>query len=205
MRTNLLFNKTNLKERGWTEAAIRDFLGEPDNTEVNPYYRGGPRILLWTESRVIQAERTKEFCDWKERSADRRELLSKLATERAQSSRRELLTHINAIKISIPLMSIDSLDQAAWERYYNHANAIGRWDHSGPSPANRSFLDRISVNYLRHQETDYEEELEHLFGAVGRVEGYLRVKDKVLAAIARAYPHLRAECRRQQRKMRDQY
>jgi hypothetical protein len=40
--------------RGWTKAAIRDLLGEPDCLGVNP--DGGPRVKLYSEARVLRAQ-----------------------------------------------------------------------------------------------------------------------------------------------------
>ena len=40
-RTDYL-NKSELKQRGWTDVAIERFLPEPERTVSNPYHRTGP-------------------------------------------------------------------------------------------------------------------------------------------------------------------
>lgn len=59
------------------------------------------------------------------------------------------------------------------------------------------FLERITVNYLRHELSSYENHLTRVAGQVGAEDAYWRIKEKVLDAIAGAYPHLAAECCRQ--------
>ncbi|WAP50851.1 hypothetical protein OL239_12750 [Arthrobacter sp. ATA002] len=69
------------------------------------------------------------------------------------------------------------------------------------SPASRNTskarLDRLTVNYLRHQQTSYEEELKEFKGVVGVGEAYLVVRNRILDLIADTYPQLRTECERQ--------
>ena len=45
-----------LKERGWTEAMIRDLLGEPDRYVDNPHYKSSGQMRLWRLQRAEAAE-----------------------------------------------------------------------------------------------------------------------------------------------------
>jgi len=47
---------TQLKARGWTDALIRDLLGAPDQTRVNPHYRSGPPMRLYEVGRIEKVE-----------------------------------------------------------------------------------------------------------------------------------------------------
>ena len=39
---------TDLKARGWTDALVKQFLGEPDATRPNPHYRkAAPNALVF--------------------------------------------------------------------------------------------------------------------------------------------------------------
>jgi len=60
-----------LKKRGWTEAMIRDLLGEPDRYVRNPHYSSAGPMRLWRLQRVEAAEAAPGFLVRKER-ADRR-------------------------------------------------------------------------------------------------------------------------------------
>lgn len=57
-----------LKERGWTEAMIRDLLGEPDLRVKNPHYSSADPMRLWRLQRAEAAEGAPEFAGRKERA-----------------------------------------------------------------------------------------------------------------------------------------
>lgn len=66
-----MYNKTQLKKRGWTPALIRDLLDPPDRTLIRRYPnptrdREAPTFLegpehLYLKTRVLDAERRPEF------------------------------------------------------------------------------------------------------------------------------------------------
>jgi len=60
-----------LKERGWTEAMIREFLGDPDLYVDNPDYKSAAPMRLWRLQRAKAAEATAEFAQAKERAGRR--------------------------------------------------------------------------------------------------------------------------------------
>lgn len=70
------------------------------------------------------------------------------------------------------------------------------WQRATPG-LDTAFLDRITVNYLRHELSHYEVELTRIFGKVGKEEAYVHLNSKVYAAIAALYPKLASECERQ--------
>lgn len=59
---------SGLKERGWTEAMIRDLLGEPDLLADNPHYKSAAPWRLWRLQRAAAAEATPEFTTAKARA-----------------------------------------------------------------------------------------------------------------------------------------
>jgi len=70
-------------QRGWTQSAIENFLGEPDDTAVNPHYRSGPRIQLFAQPRVEVAENSLRFQKWAGKAEKRRQA-ARQAAEKAQ-------------------------------------------------------------------------------------------------------------------------
>jgi hypothetical protein len=58
-----------LKARGWTEAMIRDLLGDPDLTVDNPHYKTAAPMRLWRLQRAEAAEALPEFTVRRERAA----------------------------------------------------------------------------------------------------------------------------------------
>ena len=66
-----------LKERGWTEAMIRDLLGKPDTLRDNPHYKSADPMRLWRLQRVEAVEATPEFAQRRERSVGQRAAAAK--------------------------------------------------------------------------------------------------------------------------------
>lgn len=62
--------------------------------------------------------------------------------------------------------------------------------------------ERMCVNYLRHCETRYEQELASIAGKAGARDAYYDIKELVLFAIADQYDWLEEECDRQIKEMR---
>jgi hypothetical protein len=58
-----------LKERGWTEAMIRDLLGEPDLRVDNPHYSTAAPMRLWRLQKAEAAEALPEFARRRGRAA----------------------------------------------------------------------------------------------------------------------------------------
>ncbi len=57
------YNKTELKGLGWTQGAIRSFLGDADLLSQHPDYPK-TRIKYWRVARVEQAQESDEFNAW---------------------------------------------------------------------------------------------------------------------------------------------
>lgn len=71
-----------LRERGWTEAMIRDLLGAPDLTVPNPYYRSSAEMRLWRVQRVEAAEAEPGFAEQRKRGERRSAAAGKAAETR---------------------------------------------------------------------------------------------------------------------------
>lgn len=75
---------------------------------------------------------------------------------------------------------------------------MNEWDYATATPESEpNFLERITVNYLRHCLTLYKKEIANIAGKVRVSEGYAEISQKVYAAIEESYPELAGECRRQ--------
>jgi hypothetical protein len=57
-----------LRERGWTEAMIRDLLGKPDLKVDNPHCSGAAPMRLWRLQRAEAIEATTEFAERRARA-----------------------------------------------------------------------------------------------------------------------------------------
>ena len=175
--------RPTLKSRGWTDGLINRFLLEPDETAVNPHYKSGPPRKLYLLKRVEKVERSKKFIAAKEEAA-KRQASSAVGVE---TKRRKMEQYLETVVIEVPFIKRVELRRLALE----HWNAIRDYDwEAGESP---TWLDKITVNYLRHQLTRYEEELDAIAGKVALRDAYLTLSQKVFDAISDAYPDLEAE------------
>jgi hypothetical protein len=184
-------NLSALKERGWTNAAVRKFLGTADFTKPNPFYRTGPTMKLYRLARVITAESTVEFLAFKV-VAERR---SKSATDAAAKRREETLAW--AERVDIDVQKHSSLSRVR-NQAIRHYNDRAEWGYdSASTESDPRFLDRITVNFLRHELSNYESLLADKFGRVGADEAYSVLKVRILSAIGATYPELQPEASRQ--------
>ena len=191
-RKKEFFTKSQLKEREWTEAGIKKFLGESDRTEINPIFKNAAPMQLYSIERVEKLEASKEFSDWKEKSQKRRDAAQKVADLKKQ----ETLSEFDSIKIEVPIMPHKELKKLAKKEYEERQLDRGNYDVD-LSYADRDFIDRIKVNYLRHELTEYDSLLCETSGRYGKLEAKKLIRRKIFNAIADAYPNLRKECMKQ--------
>lgn len=191
LKRNML-TKQNLKERGWTDALIKKYLHEPDECRQNPAYKSAAPMCLFDEARMMRIERTAEFAEDMAKTERRRQATQKVAERRAERT----LELLDQISVEVPLIEWDVLVRDACASYNYLERSIRDEFHASPS-SNPRFLERICVNFLRHECSQYEHELIKVAGRVGADDARSRIKKIVLDAIAGAYPTLAAECHRQ--------
>ena len=187
------FTQAAVLNRGWTRTLIDQFLGEPDRTRVNMHYKSGPRVRLFDRERVERIEATPEFWAAAERAQPRREAAAKGVAIRAA---RTMAYAEGGPEIRVPDLDEATLIRRACDSYNWYNSDLGRDSHAA-ADSDPEFLRRISVNYLRHEMTDYDARLGHVAGQVGVRDAYEVIKERVLEAIADAYPWLGSECQRQ--------
>jgi hypothetical protein len=189
-----MISHPTVRERGWTDAMIRDLLGEPDATRTNPIYRSAPPARFYSLIRVQAAEAEEKFTQRRDAAAKR----SATSSAAAERKRQELLEGIAPIPSpAVAVLPMAELIQRACDAYNDYQSA-NRREYDWASPRSRpDFLDRIMVNYLRHELTPYEKRLYEVAGRVGVRDAEQMIRESVYDAIAGAYPHLQNECGRQ--------
>ncbi|MEV0897799.1 hypothetical protein [Actinoplanes sp. NPDC049802] len=197
-RTDDCVSTGKLAERGWTPAAIRRFLGDPDRTAPNPMYRSAAPMRLFSLARAVAAENTEQWQQWRAKAVER----SARGKAVAETKRAALLAEVAALNIRVPVMHPETLAERAVE----HRNRVNReWAESrgyDVDPADLDGVDQATlrrwmVNYLRHARTIYDAALSDLYARVGRDAATDAIRERVYAAIAGAYPALADEARRQ--------
>jgi len=201
MSTVTLVSFPDLKKRGWTEAAVRRFLGEPDKLKTNPRFSSAAPMRLYDEERVQKVEASEGWTRWRGESAGR-SMVAKSVTDR---KRQETLDWVDALDIDIPVVEASALLLMACNAYNSLWESRRRDEYdeyetkSASEDDDQLFLQRITVNFLRHECSDYESELYRLHGRVGVRLAEARLRDRILRAIGQCYPSLDMECLRQKR------
>jgi hypothetical protein len=184
---------TDLKsKRGWTQTLVMKFAPEPDLTRTNPHYHSGPRMRLYRLRRIEEIEASAAFVAAQSANARRRTG----AKQGIQTKLAKLEAYLKTLRVSVPRLAEERLIRRACESY-NSWNA-DRIDTLVATPQSEpEFLNRLVVNFLRHELSTYDEELERIAGKVGAANGYFELNHLIYAAIKGAYPSLVEECDRQ--------
>lgn len=183
--------KKELKLRGFTEFSIKSFLKEPDKIVKDSYMK----YYLYDLKRVIEVENSQEFKEWFFKNKNKRETLKQKKIEYNEKQKEINLDIVKDFKVNINILKEKILIDKAIEHY------MARNEFSSVDTANKSFVDRICVNYLRHCCTSYERNLDKIFGKIGKNELYRIIKINTLNEIALKYPYLEEEVKNQLKRL----
>jgi len=193
-----LLSRTDLRARGWTATGIRRFLGEPDATRENNWFRTAP-MKFWTQGQVEAVESSAEWVAWLQSSR----LHAEASQADAARHRTEGAAMAEAVVIEVELVDLDDARECAiWSYNERTAQKAGKYPfHTDRREASidsdPEFLDRITVNFLRYERTSYDVTGEKLFRLVGRSQAHELLFERGLEAIEAEYPALAGECFRQ--------
>lgn len=205
MRTKQGMNylsESELIERGWTKSGVSKFLGEPDWSPAFRAYGQTMNAKLYREERIKETENTDEWKIWRFKSEKRRESAraralvqialreeEKAEEEREQQAdREEFLAEVRKIPVRFtrklpPLDKLRVLGEQHWVPAPTQDTTFTE------TPEEHS--DRVTVNYLRHHCTNYDE---ILMDYDLMSDGYLEISKKVHELIARTFPDLKESC-----------
>ena len=198
------YNKAELKrDREWTDAAIKKFLGEPDSYAENPR-SWHAMICLYDADRVHAVEGTDEFAAWLKKSRARRASARKAATTKREKTLAVVKSRLSKVRLHKHAHGLEpeTLRERAVEHYNDYQDERATWydhyfDPVDLTGASDGFYERIEVNYLRHEGTRYDSELTRYIGKTGVADAVDVVREHVYGLIAEEYPHLAGECARQ--------
>jgi hypothetical protein len=183
------YSRTALKDRGWNDKLIKMFLGAPDQS--------GRRVCRYEAVRVHRAEARPSFAEAQRGSAARRYAARRVAD--AKKERKRLW--LEAVTVKVHRIDEETLTRLAIEQH--NAGRLGTNEPLASADSDKTLLDRICIRYLRRSMTGLDRLLEQAAGTAGTGEACVRLKQKVLGAIAEAYPELADECARQAKRVDD--
>lgn len=181
---------SGLRERGWTDAMIRDYLGDPDATRPNPRYWSAAPMKLYLADRTATAEASPE---WAQRKAlgDRRRAAGEAVAARKRAETRALARQLAADLVASLEFPPDPRQAAidAYNDWHSTACTCPGWHELGfcgkrtDADDPPEFLHRITVNYARHELTGYDRARNRLAGRVGHQDAHEILRAEVNAAI----------------------
>lgn len=197
-----------IKRPGWNEDRLERYLGAPDFTTENSYRKNS--ITNWyMTKRVEKAEGYKTFQKEAHKAIAQHEKRKEAGLKAAETKRAKTrkLVEERLSEVSL-LKEVKGLKK---NRLYNlaidHYNDLHEWraiernnydfEYATIKGSSEDFLKRIAVNFLRHDGTTYDEELEAYFNHVGKHEAINMVRKHVYNLIVQEYPYLSTECSRQ--------
>ena len=192
-----LLTMTQLKERGWTATLVKKYLDPPDATRPNPHYKSAAPMRLYAESRVEMVEAEETFQQERAKATARSQVGKQVTARKAD----ELVKQAEQMPIHVTWQSIGRLQDKAIASYNTfHRRLSHAQDHDYEPATYMSdpiFLDRITVNYIRHELTAYDHHLESLAGKTGVSLAIATIRRRIYDEIARVYPEFAEECERQ--------
>ena len=190
-----LLTKTAVTNRpGWSATLVARLLGEPDQRQRISGYKSS--LALYALARVEQAEASAAFHAAQAALATRRAAAQKAVATKTT----RLMAAVEAMRITVARRGLPQVQQSAIA-HYNHRSDGDAFASPQDSPA---FLARVTVNYVRHVLTRYDQALLDIAGKTGNRTALAVIRQRIYAAIADAYPALSAECARQLAERLDQ-
>ena len=179
-----------LQRSGWTKTILKKLDFQPDFVKNHYLYGKTCKVKLFSLKRIDEKEKTCEFIENKydvQKKKDR-------ARRGVQTKIKNILQKI--ISLTINVKRVEKVTTLALNSY-NAWNAQRMISYVTLDEASQAFLARISVNYIRHNLTKYEYNIEKVSGKTGKALAYDLELYIVLSEIARVYPEFAEECRRQ--------
>jgi hypothetical protein len=185
----------DLEDRGWTKGMIKKLMPKPCKTRSNRPHYGTTN--LYSEIRVLEIEREKSFEELKRKSADR----STKALALAEGRRSKRIESIEEIEIQIEKIDDEILLQLSIDNYNDLQWGKGSGlSESASASSDPEFLERIQVNFIRHELTKYDYLLAAQSRKIGANESKSIIREKILVKIGEVYPRLKDEANRQLRR-----
>lgn len=193
-----------LEKRGWTKGLIKKYLPEPDSVEHFKKYGCKYFYLI---SRVERIEQTEDFQNEFSKAQARR-ASGKLAAENRKKKYLHYLRYEMPVRVKVYpaekvlLKAIDSYNDRQRDRAWR-AYERGQYDgvdferRSAGTNSDPAFLERITVNFIRHHLTRYDNMLASLHGKTAQEEASKIIQTRIFEAIIDAYSLYRDECERQ--------
>ena len=190
----MITQSTTLTRFGWNKSLLVKLLGEPD---VRKKQYGRTNLMCLYDLERVQSAESVALFQAAQESLAKRKISAKKAVE---TKVRKLMDAVSCMTINVE--QVKRVESFAIDAYneYNEDNF-----NPASHKSNRAFLDRICVNFIRHELTEYDFSLETVAGKTGITQAVDAIREKVYAAIAACYPVFKSECERQKKSRSESY
>lgn len=176
MTRDELFSVPELKEKGWTPTAIKNFLPAHDDERENPIYKCASPMKFYSIARVKRVERSKKFAAWVVASAPRK-----------ASAATGVLTKIGNMEAFIKTAELTIIPGKTPGEIERLASETHGGNYAG-DPGPFTFSCRTALNCIRHNLTNYEE----LWNTINRgytgQRAYEILSKRINALVKKTYP-----------------
>ena len=187
MRKQFITKTDLISVRKWTDRLIKKYMPVPDTIKNNPHFRRASEMKLYKISRVESIEKKELFLIDFQKTILRRKSSSKMV----RTKKDNLLIQISELPISVEIIPRNELVPLVIDDY-NDRNYFK--DYLTFQDLDQSTLQRLTVNYIRHQLTSYNRYLDLILSKVGKEEGYRLLNERIYKCISESYPDLTGEC-----------
>lgn len=180
-----------IEKRGWTKSMIGKLTMNLNVRIVdNPHYKCAPSMKLYCLKDIKRIEKTKRFKLLKEK-ADRRKESAKKSVETKIKNVVQLADNFSVTVQRIDLEELREETLASKQAWYD-SQILNRnnYDFRDAYSAPQEDVERWEVNFIRHNLSDYDEQLEILNGKMGKFVAYWHYKEKLANEMKRIYPEL---------------
>ena len=177
-----------VEKRGWTRSMATKLLENLDYKEVNnPHYKCAAPMTLYYLKDIKRIEKTKKFAKLKEK-AEKRKISAKKAVETKINTTVDIA---DTFSVTVERIDLEDLEEFTLEeKQYWYDNNWNSDYYRNAYSADEETIKRWMVNFIRHNLSDYEEQLEILEGRTGKNKGYWHFKIKLAEEMKRVYPEL---------------
>ena len=178
------YTLSDIRKLGFTDLVIEKLNITPNDTKPNPRNRKNP-IKLFSKGIIDTLVVSPEFIELFNKSTNRR-----LGAIKSKDTKTEkLLNGVKNLKVYVRI--VKDVENLAINSYMERNREFVIYDF------NEDFVKRITVNYIRHELTSYEDDLDFIFGKVGKTKAYKYINEIIYKSIKSAYPKYSDECDRQ--------
>ena len=172
-RNDYIFQSNLLQREGWSKTVLQKLNVEPDLVKRNPMRRS-QNMYLFKISKIEEIEKTPEFLNLKDIVQNRQTA----ARKAVETKTKNIVNQVQSFPVHVE--RIDNVVDEAIESY----NDWNSWkeDFEGfvsKKNSSKEFLDRITVNFISHELTSYDEDLDKIHGKVGVRKAYGIEREKI--------------------------